>query len=81
MVLRHPDASPTHPIAVEVLTNRTPARWITLTSPDWQEVVVPLQPTWNVWTRQMHRLELIASPDAVAGLVMRPLAPIYASVE
>jgi hypothetical protein len=75
--LQHPDASPTHPIAVEVRTNRTPGVRITLTSPAWHAVTVPLTANWNVWLRQMHRLELRADASALPGLIMRPLDAIY----
>jgi len=75
--IRHPGATPEHPVIIHVSTEGTADVQIALTAPAWNRTTLPLGTTWRTWTRQMHRLEMQAGPGVTPGLQMRPLDVVY----
>jgi len=75
--VRHPGATPQHPVIMHLTAEGTPERHLVLATPEWTRVTVPLTTTWLTWTRQMHRLNLEIDPDVAAGMEMRPLDVVY----
>ncbi len=70
--LRHVAASPDDPVLVRVEGPRE-TRLVRLVTPEWHTVRVPLDPTWWLMLRAMHRLELHADSGRGSAIEMRPL--------
>jgi hypothetical protein len=67
--IRVAGASAATPIPVSVTTDAGEILRVTLTSPDWRELRVPLRPRGLAWLRQMQRLDVhIVEPRGSAGV-------------
>jgi len=75
--IRHPEATPEHPVIIHMAAEGTEEMHVVLATPEWKRVTVPLSTTWRTWTRQMHRLNLETDPHVPPGLEMRPLDVVY----
>lgn len=74
--VRHTHATPERPVRIRVSRSGGETPDITLTSPEWQQVDVPLAGDWRSWLRQMYRLDLTVAPGQSSGLDMRPLVVV-----
>lgn len=75
--LRHPDASPEHPVVVRLYPSGGPDVEVTLTAPMWHTVQASLAPTIHTTIRQMHRLDMYGESPGNRALEMRPLRVLY----